>query len=58
VQFSVLETRPPFAYERISNDAVRWKKLGMSDTAIARMLGVTDKTVAKSIRRCLFLSDS
>ena len=56
MQFSVLETRPPFAYERIANDAVRWKKLGMSDTAIARTLGVTDKTVAKSIRR--FLSDS
>jgi transposase-like protein len=51
VDFSLVETRPPFAYQDIAKDAVRWKKLGMSDTAIARILGVTDKTVAKSIRR-------
>jgi len=43
-------TRPPFAYQRIAREAVRLHRLGMPATAIARILKVTDKTVAKAIR--------
>ena len=49
LQFPLLETRHPFPYQAIAEKARKLKMLGMSDTAIARSLGVTDKTVAKAI---------
>jgi hypothetical protein len=36
-------------YQQIASKAFQMKHLGMSDSAIAGRLGVTDKTVAKSI---------
>ena len=50
MEFSLRETRPPFAYQRIAQEAARLYSLGMPATAIARILKVTDKTVAKAIR--------
>ena len=46
---SLLETPPSFAYRRIAPQAARLRLLGMSDLAIGRALGVTDKTVTKAI---------
>ena len=51
LEFPVLETRRQFAYQAIAEKACKLKALGMSDIAIARSLGVTDKTVAKAISR-------
>ena len=48
LRFSLLETRPSFAYQRIAREAVRLRALGMPNCAIAVQLGVTDKTVAKA----------
>jgi len=39
-----------FAYQRIAREAVGLHSLGMSAIAIARVLKVTDKTIAKAIR--------
>ena len=50
LRFSLLETRPSFAYQRIAPEAARLRLLGMSDLAIGRALGVADKTVTKAIR--------
>jgi transposase-like protein len=50
LEFSLREARPPFAYQRIAREAVRLHRLGMPATAIARILKVTGKTVAKAIR--------
>jgi hypothetical protein len=50
LSFSLLETRAPFAYRRIAAEAFRLSGLGMPASSIARVLGVTDKTVAKAIR--------
>jgi hypothetical protein len=36
-------------YVRIAEKAKHFKELGMSDRAIARALGVSDKTVPKSM---------
>ena len=49
LEFAVRETQPPFAYQRIAREAVGLHSLGMSAIAIARVLKVTDKTVAKAI---------
>jgi predicted transcriptional regulator len=43
-------THAPFAYQAIAARAVILKRLDMSASAIAKRLGVTDKTVAKAIR--------
>ena len=40
---------PP--YRRIAAEVNHLRQLGMSNAAIARHLGVDDKTVAKAIRR-------
>src|SRR5947208_2869506 len=45
---------PPFPYQAIAARAARLDRLGMSASAIARRLGVTDKTVAKAIRSAAF----
>jgi DNA-binding CsgD family transcriptional regulator len=46
----MLETRPQPQYQVIAERALQLRQLGMSDLAIARALGINDKTVAKSIR--------
>ena len=40
----------PPVYQRIAPKALRLWELGLSTAAIARQLGVTDKTVTKAIR--------
>jgi hypothetical protein len=54
LSFSLLETRPPFAFQAIASEASRLLRLGMPFSSIARHLGVSDKTVAKAIRRGRF----
>lgn len=49
--FSVLEAQPAFTYQRLALDAVRLTGLGLSATAVARILGVSDKTITKAVRR-------
>ena len=46
----LLEVRHPFAYQQVAEKANRLRQLGMSAAAIARVVGVTDKTVAKALR--------
>jgi hypothetical protein len=46
----LLRTATPFAYQRVAARAVALHRLGMSVLAIARDVGVSDKTVAKAIR--------
>jgi len=45
----LLETAEPPLYQRIAPKAMRLWELGLSLSRIARHLGVTDKTVAKSL---------
>ncbi len=47
---ALLDTSPPPIYQRIARKALHLRELGLSDAAIARRLGLTDKTVAKGIR--------
>ena len=47
---ALFDTTPPPVYQRIALKAVHLEQLGLSLTSIARMLSVTDKTVAKAIR--------
>ena len=37
-------------YQRIAPKALQLRELGLRDKAIARRLGVTDKTVTKAVR--------
>ena len=46
----LLDVQPPFPYQALVEKAARLKRLGLSAAAIARSLGVTDKTIAKAIR--------
>jgi integrase len=46
----LLRTATPFAYQRVAARAVTLHRLGMSGLAIARYVGVSDKTVAKALR--------
>jgi len=49
LEFPILQAEQPFAYQRIASEAVRLRRLGLTDTGAARALGVTDKTIAKAI---------
>jgi len=49
--FPLVETRQPFKYQQIGERASLLHRLGMSAGAIARRLGVSDKTVTKALRR-------
>jgi len=40
---------PPF-YQRIAPQSYSLRQLGLHDSAIARRLGVSDKTIAKAIQ--------
>ena len=46
---AILDTDAPPIYLQIAPKAVQLQQLGMSKSAIAKRLGVTDKTVAKAI---------
>src|ERR1700693_2072901 len=50
MSFALHETRPPFADHYLTERASELWRLGMSATAIARALAVSDKTVAKALR--------
>ena len=49
LEIAILETQDLPVYQRISNKAVHLQRLGLSDSRIAAMLHVSDKTVAKAI---------
>ena len=44
-----MDTSATPIYEQIAVKALQLRQLGLSDTAIARRLSVTDKTVAKAV---------
>jgi DNA-binding NarL/FixJ family response regulator len=46
---AILDTDTPPIYEKIAPRALQLQRLGMSSSAIAKRLGITDKTVAKAI---------
>lgn len=48
-EVAVLDAGTPPAYQKIASKAFRLQQLGMSDLAIARRLGCSDKTVTKAI---------
>src|SRR5438093_11417654 len=58
LQFSLVQTATPFAYQQLAARAAALYGLGMSALAIAREIGVSDKTVAKAIRWARGHSDS
>ena len=47
----MVDTATAPAYQRIASKALHLRQLGLSLSAIAKMLGVTDKTVARAIAR-------
>jgi len=49
IEAAILDTGAAPVYQQIAPKAVQLQQLGMSNSAIARRLGITDKTVAKSI---------
>ena len=49
IEAAILDTEAPPVYQQIAPKAFQLKQLGMSNSAIARRLGVTDRTVAKAI---------
>ena len=49
-QEAIQECEEPPVYQRIAQKALHLRELGLRDAAIARRLGVTDKTVTKAIR--------
>jgi len=48
-EVALLDTAGPPVYRRIAQKTQQLRKLGLSDRVIAHRLGVSDKTVAKSI---------
>ena len=49
IEAAILDTAPAPVYQQIAPKALQLQQLGMSKSAIANRLGVTDKTVAKAI---------
>ena len=49
VTFSLLSTRPLFLYQQVAEKTRELSRLGMSASAIARTLKITDKTVTKAL---------
>lgn len=45
----ILDISAPPTYQRIAGKAAQLRELGLGDSAIARRLSVSDKTVAKAI---------
>jgi len=50
LEFPILQVRRLFAYQRVAHRASQMRRLGMSVSSISRVLGVTDKTIAKALR--------
>jgi hypothetical protein len=50
VEFPILMREQSLTYQDIAPEAVRLRRLGMTDTLAASILGVTDKTIAKAVR--------
>jgi predicted transcriptional regulator len=50
LEVALVRIRTLFAYQAIAARAAVLKRLGMTASAIARLLGVTDKTVTKASR--------
>jgi len=50
LRVAFLETQEPSLYHQIAEKAAHLRELGLSFAAIARRLGVDDKTVAKAVR--------
>ena len=46
---AILDTAPAPVYQQIAAKALQLQQLGMSILAIAKRLGVTDKTVTKAV---------
>ena len=49
LEVPILETGPAPIYQQIAPKTVQLQQLGLSDSAIARKLGITDKTVGKGV---------
>ena len=49
LEAEILDTGAAPVYQQITPKAFHLKQLGISDSAIARKLGVTDKTVGKAV---------
>jgi len=49
IEAAILDTGAPPVYQQIAPRAVQLQQVGTSESAIARRLGVTDKTVARAI---------
>jgi len=50
LSFPILKVNPPFTYQYLAEKANELHRLGMSMSAIARSLNVTDKTIRKALR--------
>src|SRR5262249_49745906 len=46
----LINVRQPFTYQQVAEKSARLRSLGMSLSAIARVLGTSDKTIAKALR--------
>ena len=49
IEAAILDTDAPPIYQQIAPKAVQLQQLGMNNSAIARRLGVNDKTVARAM---------
>ena len=49
LEVELVKASPLFACQAFASRAAGLKRLGMTDTAIARAFGLSDKTVAKAI---------
>jgi hypothetical protein len=49
IEAAILDTEAPPVYQQIAPKAVQLQQLGMSDSAIAKRLKITDKTITKAI---------
>ena len=49
IEATILDTDAPPIYQQIAPKAFQLQQVGMSDSAIAKRLGITDRTVAKAI---------
>ena len=49
LEVALVDTRVAPLYQRIAGRALQLRQLGLSNSAIARKLSVTDKTVAKAV---------
>jgi hypothetical protein len=49
IEAAILDTTAAPVYQQIAPKAFQLQQLGMSNLAIARRIGITDKTVAKAV---------